>query len=136
MYAGIMNYLAMTASESPLLTASPTGLKRFYYANMTNDFDPAAAWLSDGIWKKSGFDGHIPWALYYLGPGWEPFKDFDRTGEFSILNATFVFPTEDMPVPTLKFVAAAAGVSDLRYIETLNEKHFQFCRPEQSRNGT
>ncbi len=117
-----MNYLAMTTSANPLLDAPPAGLRRLYYANMTNEFDPVCRMAFGWYLEKSGFDGNVPWALYYLGPDWEPFKDFALTGELSILNSTYVFPTADRPIPTLKFIAAVAGVSDLRYIETLKEK--------------
>jgi hypothetical protein len=118
----MMNYLSMTTSPNILLDAPPAGLKRLYYANMTNKFNPVCRMAFGWYLEKSGFDGNVPWALYYLGPEWEPFKDFAVSGELSILNAAYIFPTADKPIPTLKFIATSAGVSDLRYIETLKDK--------------
>lgn len=122
MDAVAMNYLSMTTSTNPLLDNPPAGLKRLYYANMTNNFNQINRMVFGWYLEKSGFDGNIPWALYYLGAEWEPFKDFAVSGQLSLLNAAYVFPTADKPVPTLKFIAAAAGVADLRYIETLKDK--------------
>lgn len=121
MDAVAMNYLSMTTSTNPLLDNPPAGLKRLYYANMNNNFNQINRMAFGWYLEKSGFDGNIPWALYYLGAEWEPFKDFAVSGQLSLLNAAYVFPTADKPVPTLKFIAAAAGVADLRYIETLKD---------------
>ncbi len=135
MDAVMMNYLAMTTSANPLIDAPPAGLRRLYYANMTNEFDPVCRMAFGWYLEKSEFDGNVPWALYYLGPDWDPFKDFALTGELSILNATYVFPTADQPIPTLKFIAASAGVGDLRYIETLKAEMKRSAHPAARKNA-
>lgn len=85
-----------------------------YYANFTAKATTNTR-LCFGLYLyKAGWMGNIPWALYYLGPGWKAFGE-----DYPIDTAYYVFPTKDKPISTLRFEAAREGVNDLRYLEYL-----------------
>ena len=117
----VMSYQSMTSQNHNLLHKAVPGLSRMYYCNLQSGFDPAVRLTFGWYLEKSGFDGSAPWALYYLAQYWDPFRDFHASGEDYANNGCYVFITQDQPIPTLKFIAAHAGVSDLRYIETFHE---------------
>lgn len=115
----IMNWASMTSDPDTVqnyISEQKSGKRIAYYANLTAD-QTALSRLTFGWYLyKSGFAGNLPWAYYYLGLKWEPF-----TEEYPIYSAYYAFPTKDDPIPTLKFEAAAAGVTDLRYCEMLED---------------
>lgn len=113
----VMNYHSMTSSNHNLLHRSENGLKRMYYCNLTGGFDTAVRMNFGWYLERSGFDGSAPWALYYLAQYWDPFRDFHASKEDYANNGCYIFITADQPIPTLKFLSAAAGVADLRYIQ-------------------
>ena len=92
-------------------------VKTGYYANIDTNYTDVVRLCFGWYLKKSNFSGNIPWALYYLGKDWLPFRE---KGYYSAVEF-YVFPTKDRPVPTLKFHAAAEGIKDLKYIETLQK---------------
>lgn len=113
----VMSYQSMTSQNHNLLHRTENGLKRMYYCNLTGGFDTAVRLNFGWYLEKSGFDGSAPWALYYLAHYWDPFRDFHTSKEDYANNGCYIFITADEPIPTLKFLSAAAGVSDLRYIQ-------------------
>ena len=113
--AVIMSYQSMTSQDHDLLHHPENGLKRMYYCNLQSGFDTAVRMNFGWYLEKSGFDGAAPWALYYLAHYWDPFRDFHASKEDYANNCCYVFLTEDEPIPTMKLIAAHAGVSDLRY---------------------
>lgn len=117
----VMSYQSMTSQNHKLLHHAEPGLDRMYYCNLQSGFDPAVRLTFGWYLEKSGFDGSAPWALYYLAQYWDPFRDFHASGEDYANNGCYIFITEDKPLPTMKFIAAHAGVTDLRYIETLHD---------------
>lgn len=91
------------------------------YANFYNTYKPLVRLTFGWYLYKSHLGGNMPWALYDMDKNWEPFYN-PKDGEPMYMDhqcASFVFPTRDRPIPTLKFVAARSGVNDLRYLETL-----------------
>ncbi len=113
----VMSYQSMTSQNHNLLHRRENDLKRMYYCNLTGGFDSAVRLNFGWYLEKSDFDGAAPWALYYLAQYWDPFRDFHASKEDYANNCCYIFITEDQPIPTLKFLSAAAGVSDLRYIQ-------------------
>jgi hypothetical protein len=119
----LMSYMSMTSNANSFLDNISNGQgsnyqKNLYYANLTNEFLKESRLTYGWYLAKSKMDGNVAWALYYLHSDWEPFKDLSK--DFPHATAYYVFPTKDKPIQTLKFLAACAGVNDMRYIETLN----------------
>jgi len=127
----IMNWASATSDPAAIqqyISEQKSGKEVMYYANLTAD-QTALSRLTFGWYLyKSGLAGNLPWAYYYLGLKWEPF-----TEEYPIYSAYYVFPTNDDPIPTLKFEAAQAGVTDLRYCEML-ERLIADCPDKNAAN--
>jgi len=67
------------------------------------------------LWQGD-YDGTMPWAYNY---GWgNPWNDFDASNT----DQMFVYPTINGVIDTLSFEGWLAGIIDLRYIATLEEK--------------
>lgn len=107
--------MSLKPGETPAQYAGQTQDKPrlvAYYANLVAKFTPVTRLCFGFYLYKSKLSGNIPWAYYYLGPGWKPFGE-----DYPIDTAYYAFPTSDQPIPTLKFEAAREGVTDLRYLE-------------------
>lgn len=126
----VMSYQSMTSQNHNLLHRTENGLKRMYYCNLTGGFDTAVRLNFGWYLEKSKFDGAAPWALYYLAHYWDPFRDFHASNEDYANNGCYIFITKDTPIPTMKFIAASAGVTDMRYIQKFKEE-LKKCRNKE-----
>ena len=122
----VMSYMGMTSSHNKLLDKILAGksispLKSVIcYNNMQNKTKPMVRMVFGWYLFRTGLDGNVPWAYYYLGKDWDAFHDWGKGNMFN--NSVYIIPTKDRPVSTLKFEAAREGVNDLRYLEQIQNE--------------
>ena len=68
------------------------------------------------LWA-SGLDGAIPYGYQHFGGSGDPWDDFDTSGK----DIFAAYPSREGPVATLQWEACREGISDLRYLRTLED---------------